>query len=333
MVNRFRGRCPSARTLARLASPAALRARAQGSLTVLAVPCCRGRVSHPLDDIPNFMNSSHDSSLRTSLSWSHRFAYASNGQGFYGIDMQTGREGELAAFPTPDSCWSRTFAKPNGLARPLCHGADPGQEGSWHIRFYQEIASSAFWRRSRRQGQDLADLPPHGKTAIAFQIRREAVPDRGTWAASRRAGRAFCSWPTETTWRHSVQRFTSFNAFADDAMVRVKPRTSQERARCRRRQPVLHHLPDLHERAAREGKPSPYFGRHRRTSSTSSSSTSAPRRGQRRETWRDILTYFAPAVQLGLTATPKRKDNIDTYSTSASRCNVYSLKDGINAAI
>lgn len=38
-----------------------------------------------------------------------RFAYSSNGQGVYGIDMHTGREGELAAFPSPDELWNRTF--------------------------------------------------------------------------------------------------------------------------------------------------------------------------------------------------------------------------------
>ena len=29
-------------------------------------------------------------------------------------------------------------------------------------------------------------------------------------------------------------------------------------------------------------------------------------------TWRGILDHFAPAVQLGLAATPKRRDNVDT---------------------
>ncbi len=47
-------------------------------------------------------------------------------------------------------------------------------------------------------------------------------------------------------------------------------------------------------------------------------------------TWRDILTYFAPAVQLGLTATPKRKDNVDTYAYFGEPVYSYSLKDGIN---
>ncbi|MBI3902143.1 MAG: DEAD/DEAH box helicase family protein [Nitrosomonadales bacterium] len=47
-------------------------------------------------------------------------------------------------------------------------------------------------------------------------------------------------------------------------------------------------------------------------------------------TWRGILEYFAPAVQLGLTATPKRRDNADTYAYFGEPVYVYSLKEGIN---
>ncbi len=46
--------------------------------------------------------------------------------------------------------------------------------------------------------------------------------------------------------------------------------------------------------------------------------------------WRGILEYFAPAVQLGLTATPKRRDNVDTYAYFGEPVFIYSLKEGIN---
>ena len=46
--------------------------------------------------------------------------------------------------------------------------------------------------------------------------------------------------------------------------------------------------------------------------------------------WRGILEYFSPAVQLGLTATPKRKDNVDTYRYFGEPVYIYSLKEGIN---
>jgi type I restriction enzyme R subunit len=46
--------------------------------------------------------------------------------------------------------------------------------------------------------------------------------------------------------------------------------------------------------------------------------------------WRGILDYFSPAVQLGLTATPKRKNNADTYRYFGEPVYTYSLKEGIN---
>ena len=46
--------------------------------------------------------------------------------------------------------------------------------------------------------------------------------------------------------------------------------------------------------------------------------------------WREIMDYFSPAVQLGLTATPKRTENIDTYKYFGEPVYIYSLKEGIN---
>src|SRR6202043_625188 len=46
--------------------------------------------------------------------------------------------------------------------------------------------------------------------------------------------------------------------------------------------------------------------------------------------WRGIMDYFAPAVQLGLTATPKRQENADTYEYFGEPVYIYSLKEGIN---
>lgn len=46
--------------------------------------------------------------------------------------------------------------------------------------------------------------------------------------------------------------------------------------------------------------------------------------------WRDILTHFGSAAHLGLTATPKRDDNGDTYKYFGDPIYEYSLKDGIN---
>ncbi len=54
------------------------------------------------------------------------------------------------------------------------------------------------------------------------------------------------------------------------------------------------------------------------------------RRAGRKALWRGILDYFAPALQIGLTATPKREINTDTYAYFGEPAYIYSLKEGIN---
>ncbi|EMF7691154.1 DEAD/DEAH box helicase family protein [Campylobacter coli] len=45
--------------------------------------------------------------------------------------------------------------------------------------------------------------------------------------------------------------------------------------------------------------------------------------------WRAVLEYFSYATQLGLTATPKKEENIDTYEYFGESVYDYSLKSGI----
>jgi len=78
-------------------------------------------------------------------------------------------------------------------------------------------------------------------------------------------------------------------------------------------------------------KPSPYFGDYPPDFFDFIVIDECHRGGANDESnWRGILEYFAPAVQLGLTATPKRKDNVDTYAYFGDPVYIYSLKDGIN---
>ena len=83
--------------------------------------------------------------------------------------------------------------------------------------------------------------------------------------------------------------------------------------------------------APKDGQPSPYFGDYPPDFFDFIVIDECHRGGANDESnWRAILDYFAPAVQLGLTATPKRKDNVDTYAYFGEPVYIYSLKDGIN---
>ena len=80
-----------------------------------------------------------------------------------------------------------------------------------------------------------------------------------------------------------------------------------------------------------EGKPTPYFGEYPPDFFDFIVIDECHRGGANDESnWHDIMEYFTPAVQLGLTATPKRDENVDTYEYFGEPVYIYSLKDGIN---
>jgi type I restriction enzyme R subunit len=81
----------------------------------------------------------------------------------------------------------------------------------------------------------------------------------------------------------------------------------------------------------KDGMPSPYFGEYPPDFFDFIVIDECHRGGANDESnWRGIMDYFAPAVQLGLTATPKRRDNVDTYAYFGEPVYTYSLKEGIN---
>lgn len=102
-----------------------------------------------------------------------RFGYSSNGIGWYGIDMHTGVESDLALpFPAPDELWLRCFPQGNDWRERF--GAVPFETGGgkWQPRYYQHNAITATLE-AIAQGRDrilLTLTTGTGKTLIAFQI-------------------------------------------------------------------------------------------------------------------------------------------------------------------
>ena len=269
-----------------------------------------------------------------------RFTYATNGQGIYGIDMQTGKEGELAAFPTPDALWKLTFATANAWRDRFAAVPFPDKSGSWTIRFYQEIAVSrvldAIW-----EGKDrilLTMATGTGKTSIAFQISwklfqaRWNLIERNADAEPTRRPRILFLADRNTLATQAYNDFTSFAAFADDALLRIKPEDISKKGRVPKNASLFFTIfQTFMSGPLKDGKPSPYFGEYPADFFDFIIIDECHRGGANDESnWRSILEYFAPAVQLGLTATPKRQDNVDTYRYFGEPVYIYSLKQGIN---
>jgi type I restriction enzyme R subunit len=264
-----------------------------------------------------------------------RFAYATNGQGFYGIDMQTGREGPVRGFPSPDELWQRTFAKPDVWRDRFAMVPYPDKSGSWRIRFYQEIAVERVLERIAAGDKRilLTLATGTGKTSIAFQIAWKLFQTRWNLSGEpTRRPRILFLADRNNLANQAYNDFSSFNAFKDDAFARVSPDEIRKKGKVIKNASLFFTIfQTFMSGPEKDGKPSPYFGEYPPDFFDFIVIDECHRGGANDEsTWRGIMEYFAPAVQLGLTATPKRKDNVDTYRYFGEPVFVYSLREGIN---
>lgn len=269
-----------------------------------------------------------------------RYTYSTNGQGIYGIDMTQGTESEVPQYPTPEELWGLTFPDQIDWCTRFATVPYPDKSGSWTLRFYQEIAVNRVLE-SIAEGKDrilLTLATGTGKTSIAFQIAWKLFQTRWnltewkTGSQPSRRPRILFLADRNTLATQAYNDFTSFAAFAEDALVRIKPDDIRKRGKVPKNASLFFTIfQTFMSGPPKDGKPSPYFGEHPPDFFDFIVIDECHRGGANDEsTWRDILTYFAPAVQLGLTATPKRKDNVDTYAYFGEPVYVYSLKEGIN---
>lgn len=264
-----------------------------------------------------------------------RFSYATNGQQIYVIDMDAGHEGDVATFPTPDELWASTFAQANAWRDRFAAVPTPDKSGSWQLRFYQEIAVNrvlkALIAGQRRILLTLATGT--GKTSIAFQVAWKLF--RARWNASgepTRQPRILFLADRNTLANQAFNDFNAFAVFAEDALLRIDPASIRKKGSVPTNGSVFFTIfQTFMSGPPKDGKPSPYFGEYPADFFDFIVIDECHRGGASDESsWRDILDYFAPAVQLGLTATPRRRDNVDTYAYFGEPVYTYSLKDGIN---
>jgi len=265
-----------------------------------------------------------------------RHTYATNGQAIYGIDMATGAEGDVAAYPSPEALWAQTFAVPNAWRDRFASVPFPNKSGTWDIRFYQEIAVNRVLEKvAVSEPRILLTLATGtGKTSIAFQIAwklfqcRWNLKDSKTDAEPSRRPRILFLADRNNLADQAYNDFTSFTAFSDDALVRIDPADIRKKGKVPKNGSVFFTIFQTFMSGTDEA---PYFGDYPPDFFDLIVIDECHRGGANNEgTWRGILDYFSPAVQLGLTATPKRKDNADTYAYFGEPVYVYSLKDGVN---
>lgn len=261
-----------------------------------------------------------------------RYTYSTNGQAIYGIDMETGVEGDVNEFPSPQLLWNMTFYEQNSWRDRFSAVPFEDKGGSMSIRFYQDIAVNRVLEAiATNHPRILLTLATGtGKTFIAFQIAWKLFQSRWTLAksAERRPRILFLADRNNL----ADQAYNDFSSFAEDALVRIAPEDIRKKGKVPKNGSIFFTIfQTFMSGPPKDGNPSPYFGEYPSDFFDFIIIDECHRGGAKDESsWRGILDYFSPAVQLGLTATPKREINKDTYAYFGEPVYVYSLKEGIN---
>ena len=258
--------------------------------------------------------------------------YSTNGKDIYQICMKTGEEGLVTDFLSPEQLWNKTFAEQNNWREQFANVPFEDKSGSWQLRYYQEIAVQRTVE-AIAQSKDrilLTLATGTGKTAIAFQIAWKLFQTR--WNLNRDGNRRPRILFLADRNILADQAYNSFSAFPEDALVRIKPTEIKKNGKVPTNGSIFFTIfQTFMSGTDAQGKPAPYFGEYPADYFDFIIIDECHRGGANDESnWRGILEYFSPAVQLGLTATPKRKDNVDTYRYFGEPVYIYSLKEGIN---
>ncbi len=260
------------------------------------------------------------------------FAYATNGRKLYSVAMATGEEGSAETYPTPDELWAQAYPAPNTWRDRFAEVPYEDRSGTWSVRYYQATAIERVLDAVAK-GRDrilLTLATGTGKTPISFQIAWKLFQAKWnlTGEPTRRPRILFLADRNLL----ANQAYSAFSSFADDARTRIKPEEIRKTGRVPTNASVFFTIFQtfMSGRGA-DGQPAPYFGQYPPNFFDFIIVDECHRGGANDESsWRGILEYFAPAVQLGLTATPRRRDNVDTYAYFGEPVYTYSLREGIN---
>lgn len=250
------------------------------------------------------------------------FAYSTNGKEIIEFDRITGLESVISIYPSPQELWDRYSGSNSSL----------NSDGSRHLlepmnlsvgignRYYQRLAVNntieAIISGKKRILVTMATGT--GKTAVAFQLCWKLWSSR--WNNSNDLRRPRILYLADRNILVDQPKDGVFSVFGD---ARVKINNGLF---IPGREIYFALYQSLAEGEAREGLfrkyPSNYFDLviidecHRGSAKETS-------------TWKEILRYFDSAVQLGLTATPLRDENADSYQYFGKPVFEYSLRQGI----
>lgn len=254
-------------------------------------------------------------------------SFATNGKQIYAIDHHKKTEGLVSEFPAPDELWDRTFGKINDWLDKFNAVPFEDMNGTRRARYYQELAVQRAVEAvaTDKQRVLLTLATGTGKTFIAFQVAWKLFKSRWTQQKDgKRQPRILFLADRNIL---ASQAYLDFGAFDPAALVRINPSDIAQRGEVPKNGSVFF---TIFQTFMSGEDDAPYFGQYEPDFFDLVIIDECHRGGANDESsWRDILNHFSSAVHLGLTATPKRKDNTDTYTYFGEPVFTYSLREGI----
>ena len=254
-----------------------------------------------------------------------RFTYATNGDKIYGIDMDKHEESEIAAFPSPEELWGMTFGDVDEW-RDKFYAQPMYSNGTKEPRYYQEIAiNKALNAIAKGKNRILLTLATGtGKTFIAFQICYKLFHTK--WNVKKTGNRPRILFLADRNILAN-QAFNGFFGFQQDALVRIKPESVRQAQKVPTNGSIFF---TIFQTFMTDDGEHYTFGKYPKDFFDLVIIDECHRGGANDESnWRSIMEYFDSAVQIGLTATPRRDVNADTYRYFGEPVYQYSLKQGI----
>jgi type I restriction enzyme R subunit len=246
------------------------------------------------------------------------FAYSSNGHGIEEFDFTTNRQAARDDFPSPEEIQQRYSEYHASRAKPGKKVAATGnpllqppwrEAGGKELRYYQDVAV-------RRVIEEVIGGKKHilltmatgtGKTFVAFQIAWKLIKSGYARRVLFLADRLFLR----------DQAFNTFAPFGD-------ARDIIEEGKAPKNRDIYFSIYQAMY-SGDEGRR--LYQQYPRDFFDLIVVDECHRSGFGR--WNDILQHFPNAIQFGMTATPKRDDNIDTYQYFGDPVYSYSLGQGI----
>jgi type I restriction enzyme R subunit len=255
-----------------------------------------------------------------------RFAYCTNGNDLYEFDMVTGKGKYVKGFPSPDELYKQTFQEKNEIKERLLKESFH-LDGNYRPRYYQEIAVQRTMEAvAEGQKRILLTLATGtGKTMIAFQIVHKLFEARWNIDGTDRRPRVLFLADRNVL---ADQAINTFNNPYEKDLVKI------DGEEIRKRNGVVptnaHIFFAIYQAVAEKENIGGYYKMYPKDFFDLVIIDEC-HRGSANEvgSWRNILDYFDTAVHIGLTATPKRSDNVDTYKYFGKPVYEYSLRQGI----